>query len=443
MKGWIFIIITGLVPISCMNTGDRTAVTAQISESESSQGWMMYKNPEEAGFNTESLNRIREYFNESGPASLFVVYKGKVLLALGEYQRRFSCHSIRKSIVNSVYGINVDRGVIDPGRTLDQLGIDDISPLTRREKQATIRHLLQSRSGVYHPATYETGSMKRARPERGRYGPGEHWYYNNWDFNCLNTIFRELTPTGVTEAFGKEIASAIGLEDYREMDAHYFLDSTVSEHPACAFKMSARDLARFGQLYLQDGMWEGKKILSHEWIERSTHSYSNTGSVRGGYGYLWWIPDVADSLHCFAACGVGTQVLLVIKEPELIIVQRVNTFLGKSHPFDMELYRQIVRAKERPEMPYPEFIPLSEKSPPDYLIENRDKYKGNYRFTDGIYTVTKYQEGLMIEYPGGLKARLIQVDGNRFMVEDVGEVIELSKNVDSETGKLVLIEAVI
>jgi CubicO group peptidase (beta-lactamase class C family) len=244
--------------------------------------WMMYKNPGDAGFDTDSLGKIKNYFNNSDMASLFVVYKGNVILALGNYQRRFSCASIRKSLVNAVYGIYSDKGKIDLTKALDELDIDDANPLTKQEKQATIKHLLQSRSGVYHSAVYETSSMKKSRPKRGSYKPGEHWYYNNWDFNTLNSIFLKLTSTGVIEAFNKEVASAIGFEDYREIDTHYFLDSTVSEHPACSFKMSARDLARFGQVYLQEGAWDGKSILSPEWINESTHSYSETGTVRGG-----------------------------------------------------------------------------------------------------------------------------------------------------------------
>ena len=65
--------------------------------------------------------------------------------------------------------------------------------------------LLQSRSGIYHPAAYETVKMKKKRPERGSHKPGEIFWYNNWDFNALCTIFEQQTRTKVFVEFQKTI----------------------------------------------------------------------------------------------------------------------------------------------------------------------------------------------------------------------------------------------
>lgn len=70
-----------------------------------------------------------------------------------------------------------------------ELGIDDNEPrLTDEEKRATVHDLLKARSGVYHPALYETARMKEKRPPRHSHASGTFWYYNNWDFNVLGTI---------------------------------------------------------------------------------------------------------------------------------------------------------------------------------------------------------------------------------------------------------------
>src|SRR5262249_5297964 len=72
--------------------------------------------------------------------------------------------------------------------------IDDKPPaLTDGEKQATVRDLLMARSGVYHEAAAENDHMKQVRPERGSHRHGTFWYYNNWDFNVLGTIYRQRT----------------------------------------------------------------------------------------------------------------------------------------------------------------------------------------------------------------------------------------------------------
>jgi CubicO group peptidase (beta-lactamase class C family) len=400
--------------------------------------WQRYKNPEDAGFSREAIRRIENHYARSGLASLFIVHHGRVVLALGDYQRRLQCHSIRKSLMNAVLGIGVDENRIDLDKTLEDLGIDDQGGLTADEKQATVRQLLQARSGVYHAAVYETGSMSRTRPKRGAHPPGSFWYYNNWDFNVLSTIVNQKTGDDFLRLFNARVAGPLGMEDYREFDGNYFSDPAVSRHPAYGFKLSARDLARFGQLYLQKGIWNGKRILSREWIEESTKPYSVTHTARGGYGYLWWIPDLGNSLRAFAACGVGTQVLLVVPDLDLVIVQRVNTFAGKNHPFDMPLYQMIVRAKKGAGKEAPTCIPLPTlQENPNYEIKDKENFVGNYLSTDGEYEVRPHGNGLLIRYPKGMQALLLPWKNNgTFLVEDIFEIISLEKTQPGKTGKL-------
>src|SRR6266436_1013879 len=73
----------------------------------------------------------------------------------------------------------------------------DVSNTALPEKRATIADLLKARSGVYHPAVAETEWMKARRPARGSHLPGAIWYYNNWDFNALGTIFEPASGTHI------------------------------------------------------------------------------------------------------------------------------------------------------------------------------------------------------------------------------------------------------
>ena len=113
-----------------------------------------------------------------------------------------------------------------------------------------MRDLLESRSGVYHEAAAESEEMSASRPARGSHPPGAFSYYNNWDFNTLGTIFEKLTGVKIFEAFTTEIADPIGMEDFSLEDCGYAYEEAKSRHPACNFRMSARDMARFGLLYL-------------------------------------------------------------------------------------------------------------------------------------------------------------------------------------------------
>src|SRR4029434_4997142 len=128
--------------------------------------------------------------------------------------------------------------------------------------------LLQARSGVYLPAAAEAKEMRDARPARASHAPGTFWYYNNWDFNVLGTIFRQATGEDIFKAIDQRIARPIGMQDYRPKDGVYGLE-VYSVHPAYGFRVSARDLARFGLLYLHRGRWRDKQLIPQSWVEAS------------------------------------------------------------------------------------------------------------------------------------------------------------------------------
>jgi len=203
-----------------------------------------------------------------------IVHDGKIVAAWGETDRKFKIASIRKSLLNSLYGVYSGNGTIDLNLTLKQLNISDKDSLSDPEKSARIVHLLKSRSGVYHKAAAETESIRQYRPERNSHPPDSFWFYNNWDFNVLGTIFQKLTKKTVYEAFNEDIAIPIQMEDFEITDGEYFYEPEYSIHPAYHFRMTARDLARFGQLYLQKGVWNNKQIIPKEWIEESVFPHS-------------------------------------------------------------------------------------------------------------------------------------------------------------------------
>ena len=85
--------------------------------------------------------------------------------------------SVRESLLSALYGNAVARGDIDLKQSLAELGIDDNEPsLSVEEKTATVRDLLEARSGVYHAALYEPPSMAVRRPPRHSHPPGTFWY---------------------------------------------------------------------------------------------------------------------------------------------------------------------------------------------------------------------------------------------------------------------------
>jgi CubicO group peptidase (beta-lactamase class C family) len=183
---------------------------------------------------------------------------------------------------------------------------------------------------VYHAALYETAGMAAMRPARGSHAPGTFWYYNNWDFNALGTIYEKHAGTGIFEAFQSRLAAPLQMQDFRRSDGEYFT-GRASVHPAYPFRMTARDLARFGLLYLREGDWGGKRLVPAAWVRESVRTYSSAGGS-GGYGYMWWtavggkhLPGVELPEGSYSAQGAGGHYVLVIPAYDVVIVHRVNT----------------------------------------------------------------------------------------------------------------------
>jgi len=286
-----------------------------------------YVTPEEIGWSSEKLDEAADYAEQIGSAAVMALYDGQVFFSFGDVSRKYLCHSIRKPFLSALYGIYTERGLLDLDATLEELAIDDIPPeLTSEEKQATVRQLLQSRSGVYHEAAAEAQSMIDARPERGSHAPGTFYYYNNWDFNALGTIFEQETGKRIFETFKEDIADPIGMEDFSITDCTYLYERHKSLHPAYCFRMSTRDMARFGLLYQNNGQWKDAQIIPPEWIEASTTSYSIDDSDKDGYGYMWKVASPGTGFDGgFYHTGLGVHLLGVLPEQKLVFVHRVDT----------------------------------------------------------------------------------------------------------------------
>jgi len=294
--------------------------------------WRQYEDPETAGWSPQGLAAARATAEEVGSAAVMVVEDGVVVAAWGQVERPFPVYSMRKGLYNALIGMLVGKGVIELDATLGELGLDEAEPLTSVERSATVEHLLTARSGVYRVSAYEPESMRRGRPERGSHRPGEHWFYNNWDFNVLAHLVEETAGRDLAPLFREGIAGPLGMEDFSLDDVFSFHEPSRSRYPAVVFRMSARDLARFGELYRRRGVWEGERLLAEDWIEvswtpRTTFAEGSPFGAGNGFGYLWWIyPARRDGGTPFArhdvylTRGSGGQVLAVLPALDLVIV---------------------------------------------------------------------------------------------------------------------------
>ncbi|HET6971130.1 MAG TPA: serine hydrolase [Phenylobacterium sp.] len=273
-----------------------------------------------------ALDGFRELARSLEVKGVVVLHRGDVLVSDGDVAAADRIASCRKSFLSALYGIAVRDQKIDLDQSLAQIGLDDYQPLTEAERAATVRQLLTARSGVYIPSSAETPAMKAARPARGSHPPGTFWYYNNWDFNALGEIYQRLTGRSVFAAFEHEIAGPLGFQDFDpDRHARFGYDADAPRFPAYNLWLSARDMAKFGQLYLQQGGWKGRQLVPPDWVALSTRPISRTGraGILSGYGYLWWgdIDPRASGLPpgSYTAAGNGGRYVVVMPAIDTVV----------------------------------------------------------------------------------------------------------------------------
>ena len=308
------------------------------------QHWTRLQSPAAAGWDEGRLEEARRYVESIGSHAVMIVDRGRVVAEWGETDEEIVVQSIRKSVLSALIGMAVAERRMSLDATLGDLNIEDTPPtLSPAERTATVRHLLQSRSGISHPAA---ASPSGSVPERGRYAPGQFWFYNNWDFNVLGAIYERAVGASIYEDIERRLSEPLDMEDYSAIDGAYQLEA-VSRYPAYHFAMSARDLARFGLLYLACGRWKERQLVPQSWIEESLQPYSEVvnpwtplGSL--GYGYMWYVDH---KLGGFSARGGTGQRLAVLPAQGLVIVHRVSDARPVfDEPVD-ELIRRIIAAR--------------------------------------------------------------------------------------------------
>lgn len=306
-----------------------------------SQQWQQYASVRAAEWSEDHLEKARQFAVANKSAAVMIVDHGNVVAAWGYIKHPFKAASIRKSLYDATMGATHKQAPVDVQQSLSQLEIDDIEELSDLEKKATFEQLMCARSGVYHPAAYEARSNAQRRPKRGSAKPDTQWYYNNWDFNVVGSGFSKLAGIKMEQAYVEKIVRPLGMEDFESDHLFECLEPRLSSHPALTIRISARDLARIGKLYLQKGNWEGNSIVPEEWITQSTqaHTTFGKGHYRGegrAYGRLWWIfPALEQPTSSYAryyrilALGAGGQTMVLIPDLDVLVVHLADTDNGR------------------------------------------------------------------------------------------------------------------
>ena len=284
--------------------------------------------------------KLDAYISESmNTTGMLILEEGKVIYEYGNVENVSYIASCRKSVLSILYGKYVENETIDLMESLGDLGIDDNDVLLPIEKKATIENIITSRSGVFHiPAN--GGYDKDHILERGSVEPGSYFVYNNWDFNVAGHILELKSGNTVYQELEQQLAIPLGFQDWNIKNQKRTVREKKSQYSAYHMYLSTRDMAKIGQLMLNEGAWNGKQIISKEWIQKIVTTYTPVEEVsrrsksdeklpvEHSYGYMWWVYENLFELNGFdgayEASGYGGQFITVIPEKNIVIAHKTK-----------------------------------------------------------------------------------------------------------------------
>ena len=247
--------------------------------------------------------------------------------------------SVTKSVTATLIGIAMQQGKIGNVQTplLSFFGDYDLSGVDPRLRQATLADLLTMRTGIeWHETDRPLDSTNTTlRLEQSQdwirftlsqpmdAGPSEKWVYNSGGSALMAQVVRQATGTHADEYARQFLFEPLGIR--------FHWKKTPTGHPDTegGLYMSPLDLAKVGQLYMDDGVWDGKRILPAGWAREATArivDHINPNPVSPGYGYQWWRYD-RRGVDVWAGNGFGGQFLLVIPQHRIVgVVNSWNVF---------------------------------------------------------------------------------------------------------------------
>lgn len=264
----------------------------------------------------------------------------------------FHSQSVAKSFISLLIGFAIEDGYI---QSVDDPMTDYVPELLERDARfgkITIENLLMMQSGLEYKEAflpvigihapwhdeavgYYHGNVRKLLLKKVKVGrePGQDFQYCNYNTSYLGLIIERATAKNVSEYLEEKLWSQI-----MEYDALFSIDTRKSgfEYMPSRLIVRAIDYARFGQLFLHEGNWNGKQIISEDWVRESTledttvprelyPDWMGEGSQRTYYTYQWWGHTNSDSTYQFFASGNLGQNIYILPDKDIVIVHCGNS----------------------------------------------------------------------------------------------------------------------
>ena len=278
--------------------------------------------------------------------------------------------SVTKSFTSAVLGLVMDMDSIkSTTRRMAELMPDypEFNAITLQHVLTQTTGLSWAESGPLWVDWIKSDDWVRSALARGhKSAPGKKFFYSSGNSHFLTSLVFYRTgispgklakdkifdPLGIPfDLWDKSVTLKTWDEYLQPLDQTWTCDSRGIECAGFGLFLTARDMAKFGYLYLNRGRWDGQTILSEKWITDSTKDHETNIYGRYSYGYQWWITKVA-GYPAFLASGFGGQILGVVPSLDMVVVLKyraenaVHPVPGSAHD-DMHLFDLVVQSVSR------------------------------------------------------------------------------------------------
>ena len=289
-------------------------------------GWRS-STPEAQGIDSDKLAELLLAIREKNIQvhSLLVIRNGYVVMDASFYpydgQTVHNVASVTKSLMTTLMGIAVDQGKLNLDDKMVSFFPDrTIANLDERKENITVRHLASMSSGL--DCTNESDELTLQQmvassdwvqftlDRKVAWGPGEHFVYCSPAIHLLSPILQKATGMTTLDFARQYLFEPLGFGEImwpRDPQGYYDGWADVSMNP--------HDMAKLGFLFLNQGQWDGKQIVSRQWVEEATKAQMPAGEDL--YGYGWWIETDVKGAR---AAGRGGQFIYVLPEWNMILV---------------------------------------------------------------------------------------------------------------------------
>jgi len=288
--------------------------------------------------------------------SVLIIKDGKLVFEEYFYDNnKAKLHELRsatKSFVSALTGIAIDKGFIkDKSETVLSYFSDyTFKNLTDDKKQITIENLLTNQSGldcdVSNPKSEGNETIMNYSDDWIQYTldlpmvdvPGGKGMYCSGNPITMGKIIERATKMPLPEFAKQTLFKDLGIKNFK----WNFKPDASSAETFCQVYLSSRDMAKFGLLYLNKGLWNGKQVVSKDWVEQSLTKHSVVQGVN--YGYLWWIKYLnVDGVkyNGKAAQGNGGQKIYIWEDQNMITVITGGNYNSQS-PSDELIQKYIL-----------------------------------------------------------------------------------------------------